>query len=136
MLDLLKDCCNCFLLSLVKKHLTRHIIYNVCFRNWPSILHILIYLSLLNSFLFLSRFSVSLKSLNNYIFRRFAYKSLLKGCLRYKTILCHKLALNVWLMNFFIWRKNNVSFSRYPDFCIFVKPANFKICDIIINIAA
>ena len=35
------------------------------------------YLSLLNSFLFLSRFSVSLKNLNNYFFRRFAYKSLL-----------------------------------------------------------
>ena len=35
------------------------------------------YLSLLNSFSFLSRFSVSLKSLNNYFFRRFAYMSLL-----------------------------------------------------------
>ena len=35
------------------------------------------YLSLLNSFSFLSRFSVSLKSLNNYFFRRFAYTSLL-----------------------------------------------------------
>ena len=34
------------------------------------------YLSLLNSFLFLSRFSVSLKSLNNYFFKRFAYKSI------------------------------------------------------------
>ena len=35
------------------------------------------YLSLLNSFLFSSRFSVSLKSLDNYFFRWFAYKSLL-----------------------------------------------------------
>ena len=35
------------------------------------------YLWLLNSFLFLSRFSVSLKSLRNYFFRRFAYKFLL-----------------------------------------------------------
>ena len=26
MLDLLKDCCNCFLLSLIKKHLNEHII--------------------------------------------------------------------------------------------------------------
>ena len=34
-------------------------------------------LSLLNSFLLISRFSVSLKSLNNYFFRRFAYKSIL-----------------------------------------------------------
>ena len=32
MLDLLKDFCNCFLLSLVKKHLNEHIIYyNVSF---------------------------------------------------------------------------------------------------------
>ena len=33
--------------------------------------------TLLNSFLFLSRFSVTLKSLDNYFFRRFAYKSFL-----------------------------------------------------------
>ena len=39
-------------------------------------------------------------------------------------------------MNFFIWRKNNVLFSRYRDFCVFVKPTDFKICDIIISIAA
>ena len=39
-------------------------------------------------------------------------------------------------MNFFIWRKNNVSFSRYWDFCVFVKPTDFRICDIIISIAA
>ena len=35
-------------------------------------------------------------------------------------------------MNFFIWRKNNVSFSRYRDFCVFVKPDDFKICDVMI----
>ena len=29
-------------------------------------------------------------------------------------------------MNFFIWRKINVSFSRYRDFCVFMKPADFK----------
>ena len=39
-------------------------------------------------------------------------------------------------MNFFIWRKNNASFSRYRDFCVFVKPADFKTCDVIISIAA
>ena len=33
-------------------------------------------------------------------------------------------------MNFFIWRKNHVSFSRYLDFCIFVKTTDFKICDV------
>ena len=30
-------------------------------------------------------------------------------------------------MNYFIWRKNNVSFSRHRDLCVFVKPADFKI---------
>ena len=34
-------------------------------------------------------------------------------------------------MNFFIWRKNNVLFSSYQDFCVFVKPADFKLCDVI-----
>ena len=60
---------------------------------------------------------------------------MIKGYLRYKTILCHKIALDVELMNFFISRKNNVSFSRYRDFCVFVKSADFKICDVIIDIA-
>ena len=60
----------------------------------------------------------------------------LKGYFHYKTILCDKVAFDVQLMNFFIWRKNNVSFLRYRDFCVFVKFANFKICDIIISIAA
>ena len=38
-------------------------------------------------------------------------------------------------MNFFIWNKNNVSFSKYLDFCVFVKSRNFEICDVIISIA-
>ena len=38
-------------------------------------------------------------------------------------------------MNFFIWRKNNVSFLRYLDFCVYVKSTNFQICDVIIGIA-
>ena len=59
----------------------------------------------------------------------------LKGYLCYKTILCHKVVLDVQLMNFFIWNENNVLFSRYPDFCVYVKSADFKIYDIIISIA-
>ena len=47
------------------------------FRNLSSLLGNLTYLSLLNSFLSLSRFSVSLKTLDNYFFKWFAYKSLL-----------------------------------------------------------
>ena len=46
-------------------------------RNLSSLLRNLTYLPLLNSLLFLSRFSVSLKTLDNYFLRWFAYKSLL-----------------------------------------------------------
>ena len=35
-------------------------------------------------------------------------KEILKGYLCYKTILHHIVALDVKLMNFFIWRKNDV----------------------------
>ena len=38
-------------------------------------------------------------------------------------------------MIFFIWSKNNVSFSRFLDFCAFVKSTDFKVCDVIISIA-
>ena len=73
MLDSLKHCYNCFLPSLIKKHLNEHIIYNnfsflieKSFRNLSSLLHNLTYLSLLNSFLLLSTFSVFLECLNSY----------------------------------------------------------------------
>ena len=110
MLDLLKDCSNCFLLSLVKNHLIEHkIYYNFWFlienslRNFSSLLRNLTYLSLLNSFLFLSRFSVSLKSLDNYFFRWFAYKSLLS---RFSV-----------LINYNMWSSNHFSTSsRFPRF--------------------
>ena len=60
---------------------------------------------------------------------------LIKGYLRYKANICHKVALDVQLMNFFVWSKNNVSLSKYLDFCVFVKSTDFKICDVIISIA-
>ena len=43
----------------------------------------------------------------------------LKGYLRYKTILFHKVALGVQLMNFFIWRKKCfvLEISRFLCFC-------------------
>ena len=68
MLDLLKNCCNCFLLSLDNKYLNEHTIYynfsfliEKSFWNLSSLLHNLTYLSLSDSFLFLSTFSVFLK---------------------------------------------------------------------------
>ena len=44
--------------------------------------------------------------------------------------------LDVQLMIFFIGRKNSVPFSRYQDFRVSMKPADFKICDVIVSIAA
>ena len=73
------------------------------FRNLSSLLRSLTYLSLLNSFLFLSRFSVSLKSLDNYFFRWFAYKSLLS---RFSVLISY----NMWSSNHF-----SIS-SRFPCF--------------------
>ena len=53
-------------------------IFDFLLKNFQKLIKFITqsYLSLLNSFLFLSRFSVSLKSLDNYFFRWFAYKSL------------------------------------------------------------
>ena len=42
-----------------------------------------------------------------------------KGYLCYRTIFCHNVVLDVQLMNFFIWRKNNVSFFIYLGFLYF-----------------
>ena len=73
------------------------------FRNLSSLLRSLTYLSLLNSFLFLSRFSVSLKSLNNYFFRWFVYKSLLS---RFSVLISYNM-----------WSSNHFSISnRFPCF--------------------
>ena len=109
MLDLLKDCCNCFLLSSVKKHLNEDIIHhNFAFlieKKFQKLIKFVTqsYLSLLKSFLFLSRFSVSLKSLNNYVFRKFAYKSLLN---RFSV-----------LINYIMWPFNHFSTSScFPRF--------------------
>ena len=80
MLDLLSDCYNSFLLSLIKKHLNEPIIYhNFLFLIEKKLLKLVrfitqSYLPLLNLFLFLSLFSVFL---NNCFFRWLAYKSLL-----------------------------------------------------------
>ena len=107
MLDLLKNCCNWYLFSLIKNHLNEHKIYcsfwfliEKCVKNLSSLLRNLTYLLLLNSFLFLSRFSVSLKRLDNYFFRWFAYKSLLR---RFSV-----------LVNY-MWSSNHFSISsRFP----------------------
>ena len=73
------------------------------FRILSSLLRNLTYLSLLNSFLFLSRFSVSLKSLDNYFFRWFAYKSLLS---RFSVLISYNM-----------WSSNHLSISScFPCF--------------------
>ena len=58
--------------------------------------------------LFQSQFDdTNMESIINYI--------TFKGYLYYRTIFCHKVALYVQLMDFFIWRRNAL-FSRYHRF--------------------
>ena len=84
------------------------------FRNLSSLLRNLTYLSLLNSFLFLSRFSVSLKSLDNYFFRWFAYKSLLS---RFSVLISY----NMWSSNHFSISSGFPCFSRSRFFRVRVQ---------------
>ena len=46
--------------------------------------------------------------------------------------------VGAWLSNihFFNLKEKNILFSRYLDFCAFVKSPDFKICDIIIDITS
>ena len=73
--------------------------------------------------------SCGTKSKNNY---KICY---LKATSATKLFFVIKQPLFDQLMKFFIWNKNNVSFWRYLNFCIFVKFTDFKICDVIINMA-
>ena len=77
MLDLLKVCCNCFLLPLVKKHLHENIIYHkssflIEKRSWnlSSLLHNLTSLSSLISFLFLWTLFVFRKKAQQLLFQK------------------------------------------------------------------
>ena len=73
------------------------------FQNLSSLLRNVTYLSLLNSFLFFSRFS--LKSLDNYFFRWFAYKSLFS---RFSVLISY----NMWSSNHFSISSCFPCFSR------------------------
>ena len=52
-----------------------------------------------------------------------------KDYLRCKTNFCHNLALHLKCTYFFIWRENNVLFSQYLDFCVFLESSSSTICD-------
>ena len=77
---------------------------------------------------------------NNYLFFKFSNKCQ-KEILRcapsssHVCDFCYTVAFDAQLMIFFIWRKDNALFSRYLYFRVFVKPTDFKICDVIICIA-
>ena len=75
------------------------------FRNLSSLLLSLTYLSILNSFLFLSRFFVSLKSPDNYFCRWFACKSLLS---KFSVVISY----NMWSSNHFSIPRRFPRFSR------------------------
>ena len=50
----------------------------------------------------------------------------IKDYLRYRTIFCYKVAVDL---------KNYALFLRHLDFRVFVKSTDFKICEVIIGIA-
>ena len=78
-------------------------VFDFLLKNLSSLLRNLTYLSLLNSFLYLSRFSVSLKSVDDYFFRWFAYKSLFSR--------------SSVLISFNMWSSNHFSMSScFPCF--------------------
>ena len=85
------------------------------FRNLSSLLRNLTYLSLLNSIFVLSRFSATLKSLNNYFFRWFAYKSLLS---RFSVLISY----NMWSSNHFSMSSCFACFSGSRFFRVQVFP--------------
>ena len=61
---------------------------------------------------------------------------LLKGYLRYKTIISRDVSSEAQKQNFFISYKSYVPFSRYLSFCIFNYPMIYQICDVIMSISA
>ena len=52
-------------------------------------------------------------------------QSTLKVTSAIKLFFCCKIALDEYLINFFIWREKNVLFSRYPDCCVFCEIHRF-----------
>ena len=68
------------------------------------------------------------------VFCKIIQHMLFKGYFLYKTIFCLKGALDVSFMNF-LFEEKNALFSRYLNFCIFVKCTDFKIHDIILGFA-
>ena len=96
MLDLLKDFCNCFLLWIKKRLKWAHDVLQVL-ETCQSLLH-----NLIDRIWIHFWFSVSLKSPNNYFFRRSAYKSLLN---RFSV-----------LINYIMLSYHFSSFSCFPRF--------------------
>ena len=59
-----------------------------------------------------------------------------KYYLHHTFIFYYKVVLGLYVMNrFFYLKKIDFYFSRYLDFSAFVKSTNFKICDVILDIA-
>ena len=95
-------------------------IFDFLLKNFiTSLLRNLISLSLLNSFLFLSRFSVSLKSLDNYFFRWFAYKPLFS---RFSVLISY----NMWSSHHFSLSSCFPCFSGSRFFRVRVQGPGFR----------
>ena len=82
-------------------------------------------------------FGLNLGKLPNYV--RYFGSNNVEGCCRDLGLDWNELGGEGGCMvipTFLIWRKNDILFSRYLDFCAFVKSTDFKICDIIVGITS
>ena len=87
-------------------------IFNFLLKNFQKLIKFITqsYLSLLNSFLLLSRFSVALKSLDNNFFRWCAYKSLLS---RFSVLICGLLIIFPYPAVSHVFQGRGFSGSRF-----------------------
>ena len=130
MLDLLKDSFNCFLLSLIEKHLNQPLIYynlsfliEKSFWNLSSLLHHLT--NVLNFFLFISTFSVFL---NEHFFRWLVYKSLLSTfslltnyiMWSYNIFFCIQLLHMLFMLLVFQGPGSGSRFQKQPNFTPYI----------------
>ena len=104
-------------------------------RSAPSRDHVCQFSVKINNFEF---FGLNLRKLPNYvdILVLIKLRVLQKARWRLKWAGWRRWVHGLVIPTFLIWSKNNILYSRYVDFCAFVKSTNFKVCDIVIGITS
>ena len=79
--------------------------------------------------------NLSSKYSQNHDHAKQSARDVLKGYLCYRTITSQNVPSKTQIKNFFISKKNYVSFPRYSSFCIFNYPMIYQICDVTMSIS-